>query len=241
MPKDSAGPDEILLLSLKQSYRRIAYLIRVSIWWLTFSLLIVTIPPALAGLYHAVREGLRDPFEISAKPRQAFLQGVGLHAKRSYILTAINLGALTVIVFGVLFWFTREEQTLRLVTVLALAFLLFWWLCQPFLFALLVEYPEFSALQVYRRTAQLVILSPFYALAIALANTIITLFALILLGPSLLYAPTLLALISIQALWGMSCMEIPDLTDPVVYAERQAQTKKEASIINNPEKKKTIL
>jgi uncharacterized membrane protein YesL len=226
MPKDCTGPDEILILSFKQSYLRIGYLIRVCVWWLTFSLLVVTIPPALAGLYHAVREGLRDPFELTVKPRQAFLGGVGLHLKRSYILTLLNLGALAIIVLGVLFWFTREEQTLRLVTVIALAFLLFWWLCQPFLFALLVEYPTLSAWQVYRRTMRLVILSPFYALAIALANTIITLFALILLGPSLLYAPTLLALISIQALWGMTCTEIPDFIDPVVYSERQAQEKR---------------
>src|SRR5581483_322676 len=178
MQKDCAGADEVLLLSFKQSYRRIAYLIRVCIWWLTFSIFIVTIPPALAGLYHAVREGLRDPFELTVKPRTAFLQGVGIHAKRSYILTLINLVALAVIVLGVLFWFTREEGTLRLVTVIALAFLIFWWLCQPFLFALMVEHPELSAVQVYQRTARLVILSPFYALAIALANTIITLFAL---------------------------------------------------------------
>ncbi len=239
MQKDCAGPDEILLLSLKQSYRRILYLIRVCVWWLMLSLLVVTIPPALAGLYYAVREGLRDPFELQVKPRTEFLRGVGLHFKRSYLVTLFNLGALAVIVFGVVFWFTREDATLRLTTVIALAFLLFWWLCQPFLFALLVEYPSLSAWQVCRRTMRLIILSPFYALAITLANTIITLLALVLLGPSLLYAPTLLALISIQALWGMTCTEIPDLADPVEYAERQGQRK--AMEESNKQKKNTSI
>src|SRR5581483_1360373 len=123
----------------------ILYLIRVCVWWLMLSLLVVTIPPALAGLYYAVREGLRDPFELQVKPRTEFLRGVGLHFKRSYLVTLFNLGALAVIVFGVVFWFTRAESALRLTTVIALAFLLFWWLCQPFLFALLVEYPSLSA------------------------------------------------------------------------------------------------
>ena len=63
MPKDCVGADRVLGLSLKQSYRRIVFFLRVCIWWLTFSLLIVTIPPALAGLYYAVRESLRDPFD----------------------------------------------------------------------------------------------------------------------------------------------------------------------------------
>lgn len=68
MQKDCTGADTVLILSLQQSVRRIGYLIRVCVWWLTLSLLVVTIPPALAGLYYAVREGLRDPFEQNVKP-----------------------------------------------------------------------------------------------------------------------------------------------------------------------------
>ncbi len=223
MRKDCTGADQVLLLSLKQSLRRMFYFIRVCVWWLMLSLLIVTIPPALAGLYHAVREGLLDPFEVTVKPRTAFLQGVGLHLKRSYVLTFINFAFLAIIVGAVLFWFTREDGILRLVTVIALAFFFFWCLCQPFLFGVLVEQPTLSAWQVYRRAMQLVVGSPFYALAIALANLALWFLALLLLGPSLLYIPTLLALISIQAIWGMTCTDIPDLIDPVVYAELQAR------------------
>ena len=51
----------------------------------------------------------------------------------------------------------------------------------------------------------------------------IVIFGIVLLGPSLLYVPTLLALISIQALWGMTCTEIPDLQNPVQYTEQQAR------------------
>lgn len=227
MQKDCTGADRVLLLSLKQSFGRIGYLIRVCVWWLMLSLLVVTIPPALAGLYHAVREGLLDPFDLSVKPRQEFLRGVGLHLKRSYILTLINLFFLAVILLGIFFWFTREDAMQRLVTILALAFLVFWWLCQPFLFPVLVEEPGLSAWHVYRRAMRLVILSPFYALAITLATTLLWIAGFILFGPSLLYIPSLIALISIQAVWGMTCTEIPDLVDPVTYAERQARRQAE--------------
>ncbi len=225
MQKDCVGADKVLGISLKTSFRRIVFFLRVCVWWLTFSLLIVTIPAALAGLYYAVREGLRDPFEMTVKPRDAFLRGVGLHARRSYILALINLAILVVIVFGFVFWFLQEEPLLRYVAVIAISFFLFWWLCQPFLLPVLVEQPELSPWGVARRAMQLVVLSPFYAFAIALANTVIMIFGVLLLGPSLLYVPSLLALISIQALWGMTCAEIPELSDPVQYAEQQARRK----------------
>lgn len=227
MARDCTGADQVLLLSLKQSIRRIAFLIRVCVWWLMLSLLVVTIPPALAGLYYAVREGLRDPFELTVKPREAFLRGVGLHVWRSYGLALINLAVLGIIGFAFYFWFTREEPILRAVTLLAICFFFYWWLCQPFLLPLLVEQPDLDPWQVCRRAMRLVALSPFYAFAITLANTILSIFGVLLLGPSLLYIPTLMALISIQAVWGMTCTEIPDLVDPVVYAEQQDRMKKE--------------
>ena len=87
------------------------------------------------------------------------------------------------------------------------------------------SWPPKESLADELRALRLVFLSPFYAFAITLANTVIAIFGIFLLGPSLLYVPTLLALISIQALWGMTCSEIPDLIDPVVYAEQLDQKK----------------
>jgi len=204
MRKDEIGPDEILILAFKQSISRIALWTRVNVWFVLLSLLLVTIPPAMAGLHYAVRAGLRDPFDLSTQPRQEFRIGVGRYFKRSYALTIINLALLGIISGAILFWFTRQAQTLRMVTAIAISFLLFWWLCQPFLFAQLVEQPHASAWQVYRLVMRLVLAAPLYALVITLTNTLITAFGLLLLGPSLLYGPTLVALISIQAMWGMT-------------------------------------
>jgi uncharacterized membrane protein YesL len=220
MQSDLIGPDQVLVLSFQQSFRRVAFWIRLCVWFLMLSLLVVTIPPASAGLYHAVRAALLDPLELTVSPRREFLRGVGLHFKRSYILAALNLVFLSIIISAILFWFTRQDQVQRSVTIIAISFLLIWWLCQPFLLPGLVEYPKLSAWQVYRQTLCVVLSSPLYAFAIALAHTIISVFLILLLGPSLLYIPALLALISIQALWGMTGTLIPDLAAAGVHAEQ---------------------
>lgn len=226
MAQDCTGADRVLLLSFRQSFRRIAYLIRVCVWWLTFSFLIVTIPPALTALFYAVREGLLDPFELTVKPRDAFLQGVALYAKKSYVLFFLNLFFLIAVLLGIYFWFLQADP-MRYVTIVALAALFFWWLFQPFLLPVLIEHPDFNVLQVYMRTFGIITRSPLDAFAVTLANTILGIAGLILFGPSLLYIPSLMALISIQALWGMTCTEIPDLLDPVEYADKQDRKKLE--------------
>jgi hypothetical protein len=236
MSQDRTGADRVILLSLRQSIRRIPYLLRVCIWWLTFSLLIVTIPPALTALFYAVREGLKDPFELTVKPRDAFLRGVGLYAKKSYLLFFLNLFFFAAILLGIYFWFLQADPA-RYVTIVALAALFLWWLCQPFLLPVLIDQPELNVRQVYRRTFQVVTRSPLYALAITLMNTLLAIAGILLFGPSLFYIPSLMALISIQALWGMTGTEIPDLMDPVEYADKQDRKKLEQArnMEKNPE------
>jgi hypothetical protein len=47
-----------------------------------------------------------------------------------------------------------------------------------------------------------------------------------------------MALISIQGLWGMTCTDIPDLMDPVEYADKQDRKKMEQArnMEKNPKK-----
>jgi hypothetical protein len=224
MQNELVGPDQILLLSFQQSFSHIVFWIRLCVWFLMFSLLVITIPPASAGLYYAVRAALLDPLEAMTNPRREFLRGVGLYFKRSYVLAILNLSFLSVIISAILFWFTRQDLLLRSITVIAISFFLIWWLCQPFLLPGLVEYPKLSAWHVYRQTVRLVLASPLYALAIALAHTIISVFLILLLGPSLLYIPALLALLSIQALWAMTGTVIPNLTDPGMRTDQPTRT-----------------
>lgn len=216
-------PEDILLLSVKQSYGRLAFWLRVNVWALVFSVPLVTWPAAQAGLYHAVREGLRDPFEAQVNPRQAFWQGFARHFKQGTALAVLNLLALIVIVLAILFWITRESLGLKFVAAIAISMWIFWWLCQAFLWPMLVEHPAASIWQVWRETIRLVLAKPVFALVVACAHTALTMMGLLLLGPSLLIVPSLIALISIQGLWAMTGVEIPDLADPVEYANRRNQ------------------
>ncbi len=223
MPAGPPTPYDVLLLSLRQIYRRMAFWVRVNIWALVFSLPLLTWPAAQAGLYHAIREGLRDPFEVQVSARQAFLQGFARHGKMGTALAVINVLTLVIIVFAIFYWITRDQPGLKFITVVAISFWIFWWLCQSFLWPVLVEHPAASVWEVCRRTVRVVLAAPLFALVVALANTALSLVGLLLLGPMLLVVPALIALISIQGLWAMTGVEIPDLADPVEYASRSSR------------------
>jgi uncharacterized membrane protein YesL len=100
-----------------------------------------------------------------------------------------------------------------------------WWMCQPFLFPIMVENPSLSLPQLIRQAIILVSRQPLNAFLVSLTTTLITLLGLVLLGPILLLVPSLAALISIQAYWAMVGEEIPDFIDPVEYENRQRRLK----------------
>jgi uncharacterized membrane protein YesL len=209
MRRNDAGLDRILALSVRQAFQRIAFWLRVNIWHVLTGVLILTLPVSAAALYHTVRAGLLDPFEVRVSIRTDFALGMRLHFRRSYELTGLNLAALGAIVLAVAFWFTRDAP-LQYVTAIALAFFAFWWLCQPFLFPMLVEHPDLAVVTIIKMTARLVIQSPAVAFAVAMAHSAIALVTVLLMGPSLLFAPTFAALIGIQAMWSMTGVSIPD-------------------------------
>lgn len=210
MRAEPVGPDRILALSTRQAFARIAFWIRANTWHLVTSLPIVTLPPSAAALHHVVRAGLLDPFETQTSVRTEYARGFRMHLWRSYGLAALNLAALAAIVLATVFWFTREPPW-QYVTAVALAFFAFWWLCQPYLYAMLVEHPELPVPALVRATARQVVLSPGVALTTALAHSAIGLVTALLMGPSLLFTPSYAALIAVQSLWSMTGRAIPDL------------------------------
>jgi len=211
MKSQSIGPDRVLTLSMGQAVGRMAFWLKVNVWHVLASVAVVTLPPASAALYHVVREGLRDPFETHVNARKEFVRGLRLHFARSYSLAFLNMTALAAIVFATAFWFGREPP-MQYVAVISIAFFMFWWLCQPFLLPMLVERPDWPVREVIRSTFRLVIASPLIAFTVALAHSAIALVSVLLMGPSLLVTPTFAALISIQSMWAMTHVPIPDLT-----------------------------
>lgn len=209
MQSNDTGLDRVLALSVRQAFQRIAFWLRVNIWHALTGVLILTLPVAAAAMYHTVRAGLLDPFETRVNIRTEFALGMRMHFKRSYGLAGLNLAALGAIILAVAFWFTREAP-LQYVTAIVLAFFAFWWLCQPFLFPMLVEHPDLAVGTIVRLTARLVIRTPLVAFVVAMAHSAIALITILLMGPSLLFAPTFTALIGIQSMWSMTSVSIPD-------------------------------
>jgi uncharacterized membrane protein YesL len=222
VPMIIAGPDQVLMLSLKQTLQRLPIWIRINAWVLALSLPIITWPAAQAGLYHAVRASLLDPFDQKTTVRESFLRGFNQYFVHSLLIVFLNALVVGLGLGALIFWTTREEPALRLFAIVTISFLFVWWLVQVFIFPVQAENPSASLGEIYRYTFRLVLSQPVYAVVISLLNATLFLVQVLLLGPSLLFVPTLTALISIQGLWGMTGSEIPDLVDPVVYANSKA-------------------
>ncbi len=230
MARNLAGPDRVLFLSLRQTIQRLPVWIRVNAWGFALSLLIISWPAAQTGLYQAVRDCLLDPFDQHLNIRQSFLKGFRQQFARSLAIALINLGVWMGGILAIIFWTTRPEYALRLFAIVAISVLFFWWLGQVFIYPVLIENPVASLLEIYRRTFRLVLSRPTHAFVFGLLNATFGLIELLLLGPSLLIIPTLSALVSIQGMWAITGDVIPDLYDPVEYAEgktRLANTDKQ--------------
>jgi len=221
MEKNRLGIFGLVGLCFRQLFNRLAVWLRLNLWFILLIVPILTIPAAKAALYHTVKEELRDPFEIRIKSREEFRKVFFALFGRSFILSLINFIVLAFIVAAFYFWMGIEPRILKYISILVMYFAVMWWLCQPLIFPVLVENPELPLQQVFIRVIKLAITQPLYALNITFMVTLLNIIGIILLGPILLVIPTLNALISIQAYWAMTGAEIPDLIDPVAYANRR--------------------
>lgn len=220
---------DLLILSLKQSIGRLPFWVRPNLWYILLSLPIVTIPAASAALHHTVSEGLLDPSERRTKPRQEFRKAFFSLFGRSLVLSLINICALALIIWTFSFWMGFDNRILNYVSILVIYFGFMWWLCQPFIFPVLIENPNLQLQKVIAIVVRLAFSQPFYALVVTFIRTIFSIFGLVLLGPVLLIIPVFNALFSIQAYWTMTGKKIPDLIDPVVYADLMDKKNKNSS------------
>jgi len=221
MPPPRPEAWDIITLSVKQIFQRMAFWIPPNLWAVLLSIPIVTWPAAKAALYKTVVDGLRDPSGIRIMPRQVFRQAFFQYLSKSILLSFFNLLVLVTILISIYFWIGQGQRLLNYVAIIALIFFMMWWMCQPFLFPVMVENPSLSLPQLIRQVIILVSRQPLNAFLVTLTTTLITLLGLVLLGPILLLIPSLAALISIQAYWAMVGEEIPDFIDPVEYENRQ--------------------
>lgn len=203
------------------------FLARLTIWRFFFSLPIITWPAAKAAFYQGIAEGLRDPFDQEVNLREAFIRGFFDHLVRSMVIALINGLILVVIILSIVFWTFQEQFVLNLLAGIALPFLIYWWMCQPFIYPLLIEHPEMPVVQFAREIIRLVARHLTFSFVTAFSLTWLFLLSLPLLGPLSLITIPFLALITTQALWVVMGKTIPDLVDPVKYADFLAEKKRE--------------
>ena len=217
--KYEIDPLGLITLSFRQSLKRALFWARLSMWRILCSLPLVTAPAAKAAFYQGIAEGLRDPFEQRINLREVFVRGFFDHLLRSTVVSLINLLALAVLAFGILFWVYQEQFWLNLLAGLGLPFLIYWWMCQPYIFPLLVERSELSAVQVLRAVVKLPAAHPAYSFVLAFSLTWLFALSIPLVGPLSLITIPFLAVFATQAFWAVNGEMIPDLIDPVQYAE----------------------
>jgi uncharacterized membrane protein YesL len=220
-------PLAVLTLSFRQTLKRVLFWARLTVWRIVFSLPLVTWPAAKAAFYQGIVEGLRDPFDQDVNVRESFVRGFFDHFLRSTIAGVINLAVFAVFLFGILFWAAQEQFWLNLLAGLALPFLGFWWICQPYLYPVLVESPDLPVRQVLRKVVRHAASHPGYSFVTAFTLTWLFVLSLPLVGPLSLLTIPFLALIATQAYWISSGITVPDLIDPVLYAE-QREAKKQS-------------
>ena len=205
---------DVIWLSCKQLFKRLPFWIRPNFWYVLLSLPLVTMPGAYAALNATVAAGLRDPGESQVKVRKVFKDAFFKHLGKSFALGITNLLLFVLIAFSVYFWVSRSERALNYVSIIVFYFLAMWFLCQPFLFPILIERDGYSIPHIYKDALRIVIRNPLVALAVALTNLFLSVVGLVLLGPILLVVPALVSLISMQTYWLIEHKPIPDWLEP---------------------------
>ena len=225
---------DVIWLSGKQLFKRLPFWIRTNFWFVLLSLAIITMPGAKAALYSTIKAGLRDPGESRVKIEKIFKQTFFKHFWRSLMVNLLNVAIFMVIILSIRFWILQDQLVLNLVSILGIYFFVMWFLCQPFIFPILVNHHEYSIFQIFKQAVLLVIKHPLPAFVFSLTTTFVNLIGIVLLGPIILIVPVFIGMLSMQAYWYLTGEIIPDWIDPVQYQNMLDKNEaKENNEINN--------
>ena len=214
---------DVLWLSGKQLFKRLPFWVRTNFWFVLLSIPIITSPGAKAALYVTINAGLRDPGESRVKIEKVFKQAFFQYFKQGLVVSLINFALLVLILFSLYFWVSQDQLALNLVSVIAIYFLVLWFLVQPFLYPVMVDHQNLPVFQVFKQSFLLAVKNPLVAFTFSLTNTFLTLIGIVLLGPVILVVPVFIGMISTQCYWILTDQTIPDWVDPVAYQNQLAQ------------------
>jgi len=168
----------------------------VNLAWLGLSLLVVTAPPATAGVYYLANQlakGETVSFSL-------FVQGMRRYFRRSWLLAIIAVVISVLLVGNILFYANFANQWVRLISVFWGYVLLFWLAMLIYLFPLLIEQSDKSLLLILRNAALLVLDNLAFTLTLGILLLLFLLLNVALAVPLFLMAMSGLALIQSKAL-----------------------------------------
>jgi len=182
--------------SLGGLYYELFLLMGVNLAWLGLSLLVVTAPPATAGVYylaHHLARGESVRFSL-------FVQGMRRYFGRSWLLAIVVVAINALLVGNILFYANFANQWVRLLSVFWGYVLLFWLAMLIYLFPLLIEQESKSLLLLLRNAALLVLDNVAFTLTLGVLLLLFLLLNVALAVPLFLIVMSGLALIQSKAL-----------------------------------------
>jgi len=211
------SPWDVQILSTKLFFLYILTWFKINLWYLLFSLPIVTIPAAKASLYHSIALGLKLPQPEEIKPRSEMLKWFRQYFWLATIISIIKWLSLALILFSLFFWLSQEAWWLRAVSIVVFYVLFMWWLMNGYLLPSMIENADSGIKNIYKDAISLAFRKPFASLMFASVSTLLLVFELILFGPMVLIIPSARAIIQINGYWFLSGRLIPSFIDPEKY------------------------
>ena len=182
--------------SLGGLYYELFLLIGVNLAWLGLSVLVVTAPPATAGVYYLANQIARG----ESVSFGLFVEGMRRYFRRSWLL-AIIVVVISVLLGGnLIFYANFANPWVRLLSVLWGYLIVFWLAMLIYLFPLLIEQEDKSLLLILRNAALLVLDNVAFTLTLGFLLLLFLLLNVGLVVPVLLILMSGLAVIQSKAL-----------------------------------------
>jgi len=182
--------------SLSGLYYELFLLMGVNLAWLGLSVLVVTAPPATAGVYYLanqIAKGESVSFGL-------FVQEMRRYFRRSWLLAIIVVVISVLLAVNLLFYANFANQWVRLLSVFWGYLIAFWLAMLIYLFPLLIEQSDKSLFLLLRNAALLVLDNVAFTLTLGVLLLLFLLLNVFLAVPLLLIVMSGLALIQSKAL-----------------------------------------
>lgn len=196
----------VFMAAARLTFQRIAVLLIANILWWLFSILIITWPPATAGLYHVVR-CLTDQKVADQVTWRDFFVGFRTQGWLAWQLMALNVAAGLILMVGFQFYFNQTYLILRLIAAPIFCLILLWAGMQLYLFPLLIEQKNKQLRLIFKNAYLLVLKNLVFSLVLGLLLISVILVSSTLTGPLLLILISFLAVaqtLAMQRLLGLN-------------------------------------